>query len=302
MKNFLFYISIFILTIYVGEKKEFINSKLSFFNKEFQYIRHDDWLNYNNTKLNLKNFNNDKLLINIKSKNLNYIKNEFEEIKFELKPAGNIKFYFFCNKDYLQKIIKKNIINKTKEINYFMGSIENNIKEVKLTSNWSTHNDSNFTNYDNEIIINYDNPGYGSHIWNSFRHKENDILVLNFKAKIGKDDIKNSFFFWIGDHYGYDRKRLTKPLKDKFNEYYFFHNSKFKHSNKTKYLGFDSLMFVENKIYIKDLKLNKLNLNNEINLIKLSDNYVINKKFNILVVEFKNLGNKKKTFNLGSSI
>ena len=156
MKNFLFYISIFILTIYVGEKKEFINSKLSFFNKEFKYIRHDDWLNYNNTKLNLKNFNNDKLLINIKSKKLNYIKNEFEEIKFELKPTGNIKFYFFCNMDYLQKIIKKNIINKNKEISYFIGSIENNIKEVKLTSNWSKHKDSNFTNNGNEIIINYE--------------------------------------------------------------------------------------------------------------------------------------------------
>ena len=71
MKKFFTFISIFILTIFVGENKDLINYKLAFLNKEFKYIRYDDWLNYNNTKLNVKKYNNDKLLINIESKNLN---------------------------------------------------------------------------------------------------------------------------------------------------------------------------------------------------------------------------------------
>ena len=58
MKKFFIFISIFILTIFVGENKDLINFKLAFLNEEFKYIRYDDWLNYNNTKLNLKNLSN----------------------------------------------------------------------------------------------------------------------------------------------------------------------------------------------------------------------------------------------------
>ena len=56
MKKFFTFISIFILTIFVGENKDLINYKLAFLNKEFKYIRYDDWLNYNNTKLNVKKY------------------------------------------------------------------------------------------------------------------------------------------------------------------------------------------------------------------------------------------------------
>ena len=43
MKKFFIFISIFILTIFVGENKDLINFKLAFLNKEFKYIRYDDW-------------------------------------------------------------------------------------------------------------------------------------------------------------------------------------------------------------------------------------------------------------------
>ena len=303
MKKFFIFISIFILTIFVGENKDLINFKLAFLNKEFKYIRYDDWLNYNNTKLNLKNLNNNKLLINIESKNLNYIKNEFEGIKFELEPSGNIKFYFVCNKNYIQKIIKNNLTNKDKEINYFIGHDQNNNKKLKLISSWSTHNNSNFTDNKDNIIINSDNPGYGSHIWNSFQHDEENILVLNFKGKIEKTQVPNKFFVWIGDHYGdQDRKRIKIHLEDEFNDYFLFHNNKFKYKDKIRYLGFDNIPNAENKIYIKDLELIKFNLKDSMNYIKLSENFIFKNKLNILVIEFKNLGKNKKTFKLGNYI
>ena len=301
MKKIFIYIGIFILTILVGEKKEIINNKLSFLNKEFKYVRYDDWLNYNNTKLNVKKYNSDKLLINIKSKNLSFIKNEFEEVKFELLPEGNIKFYFLCNKSYLQQVIEKNISNKNEEINYFIGSAKNDVKEIITNSKWFTHNDSNFEHNKDEIRIIYDNPGYSSHVHTFFDHDNKSFLVLNFKAKLKKKQ-NNNFFSWIGDSYGSDRKRLKETIGQEFNEYYLFHNSKFFSPDKKKFFGFDFRSQFENIIYIKDLKLNRLNINKKINLIKLTDKNLSNKNFYILVIEFKNLDKNNKTFKFSNPI
>ena len=297
MKKFFIFISIFILTIFIGENKDSINFKLAFLNKEFKYIRYDDWLNYNNTKLNVKKYNKDKLLINIKSKNLNFIENEFEEVKFELQPKGNIKFYFLCNRNYLKKIIDEKILDKNKEITYLLGSTENNIKETIINKNWLTHNNSNFENIKNEITINYDNPGYSSHIHNFFEHDSQSFLVLNFKAKIEKNQ-NNNFFTWIGDHYRSDRKRMKQILSQNYNEYYLFHNNKFFSSNKKKFVGFDFRSKTKNIIYLKDLKLNKIDIKRKLAFTKLTRENLSNENFFILVIEFKNLGKNDKIFNL----
>ena len=68
MKKIFYFYKYFYTDNICWENKDLINFKLAFLNKEFKYIRYDDWLNYNNTKLNLKNLNNNKLLINIESK------------------------------------------------------------------------------------------------------------------------------------------------------------------------------------------------------------------------------------------
>lgn len=290
---------IIILICFVGEQKDLINSKLPLKDKTFNYLRYDDWIKYNNNYLTLKKINEGKLLIKIENQNLNYIYNGIDDIKFKLKPNGKVKFYFLINQDINLNQVMTEISQglNDNEIKFFVAKTEKIKKKIDL-SDWKSHVNSKFEGTKTDFVI-YQTPIYGAYLHNTFKdQRNNNYFILNFKAKLG--DTNNSrIMAWIGDSYGSHRKRTYYKLENNFKEFSYFHNGIFLFKNPKRYVGFDALLYgIDDTVHIKDLEINSINVSKNFDLKEIRRDDDISGLFDIFAIEFINMKDKNKKFNL----